>query len=477
MSSTLDRMEGGTILPMRLGFPLAPVTAIVLALGLAAPADAQAPADTTLTMAGQPTYAEQVTHLQLRLRHADDSPVVAGEVVVERRRSGTWRPFETVLTDDQGRAVVDATLFRRAANNVFRASYPGDLDSAPARTGPVAVALVRRSSVVSVGGPDSVVDEQSVRVAVRWRTGNGLPVSGIVRLQRRDGGGDWRLVRKLRTGADGRAHLVARPRVDTSWRAQVRRLDWVTGDRSGVHRINNLPPGVPVSLPRAAPSPRINLPDQRHAVGAGANAHVSPIPAGVWNQMTGRTWHRGCPVGRASLRYLQINYWDYRGYRRRGELVAHRTAVGKMAGALAEMYRRKLPIRAMYRVDRFGWSSRVRGGDDYKSMAAGNTSAFNCRDVVGKPGVRSPHSYGRSLDLNTWENPYRSRQGTVPNTWWMGHSHPRVAWRSRSHAVVQVMARHGLRWTYGNGDTQHFDAYGGSGRLAARYADCNGVCD
>ena len=193
--------------------------------------------------------------------------------------------------------------------------------------------------------------------------------------------------------------------------------------------------------------------------------------------MTGRTWHQGCPVGRSSLRYLQINYWDYRGYRRRGELVAHASAIGKMAGALAEMYRKKLPIRAMYRVDRFGWSSRVHGGDDYRSMAAGNTSAFNCRDVVGRPGVRSPHAYGRSLDLNTWENPYRSRQGTVPNTWWMGHSHPRVAWRSRSHAVVQLMARHGLRWTYGNGDTQHFDAYGGRGRLAARYADCDGICD
>ena len=90
-----------------------------------------------------------------------------------------------------------------------------------------------------------------------------------------------------------------------------------------------------------------------------------------------------------------------------------------MSGALAEMYRKKLPIRAMYRVDRFGWSKRLRGGDDYKSMAAGNTSAFNCRQVVGSPGRRSPHSWGRSLDVNTWENPYRSAQGTVPNTWWM----------------------------------------------------------
>ncbi|MGH3306584.1 MAG: M15 family metallopeptidase [Nocardioides sp.] len=458
---------------MRLGFRLSPVIAIVLALGLAAPADAQAPAVTRLTMAGQPAYADQATHLQIRLLHADDTPVVAGEVVVERRRSGTWRPIGTVLTNSQGRAVVDATLFRRAANNVFRASYAGDLDSAPDKTGPVPVDLRRRSSRATVGGPDSVVDEQSVRVSVRWQTGNGQPVSGIVRLLRRNGGGDWRLVRRLRTGADGRAHITTRPRVDTRWRAQVRRLDWVSGDTSGVHRINNLPPGVPVQLPRAAPRPRINLPDQRHAVGAGPNANISRIPARVWNQMTGRTWHRGCPVGRSGLRYLQINYWDYRGYRRRGELVAHASAVGKMAGALAEMYHKKLPIRAMYRVDRFGWSSRVRGGNDYRSMAAGNTSAFNCRDVVGRPGVRSPHSYGRSLDLNTWENPYRSRQGTVPNTWWMGHSHPRVAWRSRSHAVVRLMARHGLRWTYGNGDTQHFDAYGSDGRLAARYRSCD----
>jgi 5-hydroxyisourate hydrolase-like protein (transthyretin family) len=456
---------------MRLGFLLAPAIAIVLALGLAAPAEARAADDTTLTMTGQAKYAGQVTDLRIRLRHTDGTPVVDGVVVVERRRSGTWRPIETVTTDPDGRAVVRAKLARRAADNVFRATYTG-ADSAPVTTGPVAVDLIRRNSKVTVGGPDRVVDENSVRVTVRWQTGNGLPVKGIVRLERRNGGGDWRLVRRLRTGADGRASINVRPRVDTSWRAKVRRLDWVSGDTSAVHRINNLPPGDPVRLPKAAPRPRINLPDQRHAVGAGPNANISRIPARVWNQMTGRTWHRGCPVGRSGLRYLQINYWDYRGYRRRGELVAHATAVGNMAGALAEMYRRKLPIRAMYRVDRFGWSSRVNGGDDYKSMAAGNTSAFNCRDVVGRPGVRSPHSYGRSLDLNTWENPYRASHGWVPNTWWVSHSHPRVAWRSRSHAVVQVMARHGLRWTYGTRDAHHFDAYSAHGRLAARYRSC-----
>ena len=461
---------------MRLGYlVLSPVIAIVVALGLAAPAGA---ADTTrLTMSGAADYAGNDSRLRIALQHTDGTAVEGGQVVVERRRSGTWQPFATVTTDAEGRTAVDATLLRRAADNVFRATYDGDVvrDLAPAATGPVAVSLLRRNSQVTVGGPRSVVDEQSVRVSVRWFTGNGLPVNGVVRLQRRIGG-DWRVVRKLRTGRDGRAHASVRPRSDTVWRAQARRLDWVSGDTSGAHRIDNLPPGDPVRLPSAAPRPRINLPDQPHAVGAGPNPSIRRIPARIWNQMTGRTWHRGCPVGRSGLRYLQINYWDYQGYRRRGELVASAGAIGRMSAALAEMYRKKLPVRAMYRVDRFGWSDRVRGGDDYASMAAGNTSAFNCRDVVGKPGVRSPHSYGRSLDLNTWENPYRSRQGTVPNTWWMSHSHPRVAWRSRSHAVVRLMARHGLRWTYGNGDTQHFDAYGSHGRLAARYADCGSGC-
>ena len=153
-------------------------------------------------------------------------------------------------------------------------------------------------------------------------------------------------------------------------------------------------------------------------------------------------------------------------------------AAGAMGAAFAEMYRRELPIRAMYRVDRFGWSKRSRGGDDYASMAAGNTSAFNCRDVTGRLGTRSPHSWGRSLDINTWENPYRSAKGIVPNRWWQPRSDPRVAWRSRSHAVVRVMARHELHWSFGNGDTQHFDYVGGGKRLAGGGPEaCTRYCD
>ena len=458
--------------------PLALVVGLAVAVGLTTPVHAQEPTPTTLTLTGSPAYAERPATLTATLLREDQSPVAGAQVVVERRVDGTWGQVGVVTTDDQGAATLTADLRGDRSDNRFRATYAGDPTTGASESGEVPGELKRRNSKVKVAGPDEVVDEQSVEVRVRWVAGRGLPVSGPVRLFRRDPGSDWRLMATLRTDDEGRAAITVRPRTDTKWRAKVRRLDWVTADRSRVHAVDNLPPGIPVDLPAGAPKPRINLPDQPHAVGAGAHPVVRRIPDAMWRQMTGRTWHSGCPVGRPALRLLRINYWDYRGYRHRGELVANADAVAQMAGALADMYAAKLPIRSLYRTDRFGWSERLRGADDYRSMAAGNTSAFNCRQVVGNRGARSPHSYGRSLDLNTWENPYRSRQGTVPNTWWMGHSHPRVAWRSREHRVVQIMARHGLRWTYGNGDTQHFDAGGGSARMMSRWSLCGGVvCD
>lgn len=449
----------------------------LLVAGLISPASAADPAPTTLSLRGAAAHADTDTTLRLDLVQEDGTPVPGAQVVVERQGQDNWAPLATVTTDDVGHAELAATLSRDPHDNVFRASYAGDEVHAPAETGEVPVGLVRRSSVVHLRGPDSVVDEQRVTLHVRWRTGNGEPVAGPVRILRRVGHGGWSVERKLRTGDDGRASFTTRPRRDTRWRAEVRREPWLRADASRVHRIDNLPPGKRVKLPGRAPHPRIHLPAQPHAVGSGPHAVIRPVPGRVWRQMTGVTWHRGCPVGRAQLRYVRINYWDYRGYRRRGEFVANADAAHRIAGALADLYRHKLPIRAMYRVDRFGHSRKLRGGNDYRSMASGNTSVFNCRDVVNKPGVRSPHSYGRALDLNTWENPYRSSRGTVPDRWWQPRSHPRVAWRARRHQVVSLMARHGLRWTYGLGDTQHFDAVAGNGRYAARPMACDGVCE
>lgn len=458
---------------MSLGFRIVLLGCVTaLTLGLTTPAGAAAPATTELSVTATSARAGTLAEVTVRLVTRGGEPVAGAVVRLQRGE----KPAGRVTTGDDGTASTRVRTSRTPAENRLTATFAGDATYAGS-TAKARIDLTKRSSRLRLSAPRSVVDERRVTLSVAWRTGGGQPVAGPVRLFRKVGKQRWKPAATLRTGRQGDAELTVRPRQDTWWQARAAALPWVHGARSGVRRIDNLPPGLPVHLPQAAPRPRRALPPQPHAVGAGPNLAIGRIPDGIWGQMTGISWHQGCPVGRAGLRLVRVNYWDYSGYRRRGELVAAAGAAGPMGAALAEMYRRKLPIRAMYRVDRFGWGQASHGGNDYASMAAGNTSAFNCRDVTGRPGRRSPHSWGRSLDVNTWENPYRSAQGIVPNRWWQSRSHPRVAWRSRTHAVVQVMARHGLRWTYGLSDTQHFDYVGSPARAATAPKPCRRFCD
>jgi hypothetical protein len=445
---------------------LSSVVALATSLGFyVAPARAASAVEPAVVTVSAPAVrAGEVTTVTVTVT-AQDAPVVGGQVLIERSRDGVWVAVADTVTDVSGRVTATVPLRRDPQHNRVRATVAETDQYGPAST-TYAVPLRKRDTLVTLRGPDAFVDETTATLTVRWRAVGAGPISGKVQLVRRLAGErDWRRVKMLTTGGDGVATVSVSPRVDSRWRVYAPPLPWVRRGRSEVHRLDNRPPVAPVNMPSGAPRPRRSVPPQRRAIGDGANVAIKRIPNAVWRQMTGRSWHRGCPVGRAGLRVVNINYWDYTGYRRRGELVVASGVARQVAGALKDMYAAELPIRSMYRVDRFGWSSRLNGADDYASMAAGNTSAFNCRNVVGRPGVRSPHSYGRSLDINPWENPYRSPQGVYPNSWWLSRSHPRIAWRSRGHRVVQIMARHGLRWTYGLADIHHFDAVPRGGRL------------
>jgi len=382
-------------------------------------------------------------------------PLAGQPVDVQRWNGDRWVTQVTVTTAEDGTATAAVPI--TGTSNRFRAVYAGDDTHAASTSTGLSVTGTRYPTALALGGDRSVVDEDTAHLTLDWATTSGRPVPGRVLVYQHVRNGRWKLLRRVDLGADGHARIAVRPRVDTWYQLRGSRGSWWQGDTSTTHRIDNRPPMHPVALPAGAPRPE-RLPSQRRAIGAGAHITVSHIPHKIWRQMSGITWHRGCPVGRSGLRLMHINYWGFDGYRHRGELVVNRHAVGQFRGAFGELYAGRFPIRAMYRVDRFGYSKRSGGGDDYASMRHDNTSAFNCRWVTGNRGVRSPHSYGYAVDINTWENPYRSRVGLLPNSWWMAHSDPRYAWRSRSHAVVRIMARHGFRWTYGLGDTQHFDA-------------------
>ncbi|HEU4568558.1 MAG TPA: M15 family metallopeptidase [Marmoricola sp.] len=427
---------------------------VVLLPGTASAADL---VPTTLGLTG-PTSAgiNTTATVSATLTATPDSSPVADQPVQVQRWTGTdWTTAATVTTAADGTATTSVPI--KETSNRFRAVYAGDGTHAASVSPTLTITGTRNPTRLTLGGDRSVIDEQTAHLVLDWRTTSGTPVPGRVRVYQHVRNGTWKLLRRVDLGADGHARIGVRPRVDTWYQLRGSRGPWWQAATSASHFVDNRPPMTPIRLPADAPRPR-SLPAQRRAVGAGANITASRIPNRVWRQMTGITWHRGCPVGRSGLRLLHLNYWGFDGYRHRGELVVNRQAVSQFRGAFRDLYAGRFPIRAMYRVDRFGYSKRSGGGDDFASMRHDNTSAFNCRWVTGNPGVRSPHSRGFAVDINTWENPYRSKVGLLPNSWWMGHSNPRYAWRSSSHAVVRIMARHGFRWTYGLGDTQHFDA-------------------
>ena len=104
------------------------------------------------------------------------------------------------------------------------------------------------------------------------------------------------------------------------------------------------------------------------------------------------------------------------------------------------------------------------GGDDHRSMAADNTSAFNCRFVAGTSRW-SQHAYGRAIDLNPLENPYVDGSHVSPAAGmpFADRTRPRPGMVLAGGAVVRLFAAHGWGWGgswSGARDYQHFSATG-----------------
>jgi hypothetical protein len=121
--------------------------------------------------------------------------------------------------------------------------------------------------------------------------------------------------------------------------------------------------------------------------------------------MTGVTWHAGCPVPLGDLRRVEVSYWSFDGDVRRGALVVNADVADNTVEAFRGLFDIRFPIRRMTPIEAYG-------GDDYASIEADNTSAFNCRPETGKK-TWSQHAYGRAIDVNPLENPYVFRDGTT----------------------------------------------------------------
>jgi hypothetical protein len=156
---------------------------------------------------------------------------------------------------------------------------------------------------------------------------------------------------------------------------------------------------------------------------------------------------------------LTLSYWGFDGRVHSGELVVHRDQAQNVLTTMSRVFEARFVIERMLLVD-------VYEADDDRSMEANNTSAFNCREVGGRPGVWSQHAYGRAIDINPVQNPYISGSGKVSPP-----SGPRFANRSQDspgmiHARGPVVgAFSSVGWGGGgfwssSKDYQHFSSTG-----------------
>jgi hypothetical protein len=134
--------------------------------------------------------------------------------------------------------------------------------------------------------------------------------------------------------------------------------------------------------------------------------HSERLDAQLRDRITGSSWHPGCPVGLDHLRLLELTYWGFDDRAHHGRLIVNRRFDERIVAAMKRLYRLRFPIRRMVLVDRYD-------ADDHRSMAADNTSAFNCRLVAGTDRW-SRHAYGLAIDLNPVENPYVSGSHVSP---------------------------------------------------------------
>ncbi|MEU6309562.1 M15 family metallopeptidase [Streptomyces sp. NPDC047014] len=184
-------------------------------------------------------------------------------------------------------------------------------------------------------------------------------------------------------------------------------------------------------------------------------ASVVDVPA----DKLGASYRPGCPVPPDQLRLIRMNHWGFDGRVHRGELIAHRDAVQPLLHVFGRAFDDRFPIRRMRVMAEYG-------GDDLKAMAADNTSAFNCRQVVGDAGKLSRHAYGDAVDINPLENPYVDIRGVVhppAGRAYLRRTGSRPGMIKDGGPVVEAFRDVGWYWggRWSNPDYQHFSVTSG----------------
>lgn len=162
-------------------------------------------------------------------------------------------------------------------------------------------------------------------------------------------------------------------------------------------------------------------------------------------------------MGPSDLRMVTVSHWNYAGGVNNGQIVVAASLASDVVEIFRDLYEAGFPIQRMVPVDQYG-------GDDNDSMAANNTSAFNCRQVTGGTSF-SEHSYGRAIDVNPLVNPYVKGSTVLPPAGapYVDRSQDVAGMIHSGDEVVTAFAARGWIWggTWSSlKDYQHFSTTG-----------------
>lgn len=132
-----------------------------------------------------------------------------------------------------------------------------------------------------------------------------------------------------------------------------------------------------------------------------------PIDTEIEKRIKGVSWKQNPTVKLDDLCYVKVTYWGFDEKPHIGELIVAKKLGPEIIEIFEELYKVKYPIEKIKLIDEYG-------AEDSKSMEDNNTSAFCYREVDGKPGKLSKHSYGVAIDINPVQNPYVYKNKVAP---------------------------------------------------------------
>lgn len=181
---------------------------------------------------------------------------------------------------------------------------------------------------------------------------------------------------------------------------------------------------------------------------------MEPLPEDIIRFIEGVSFHYNPHFDHCFLTYLTITFVDFYGQYRTGNMIVAQEIGEEVLDIFREIFEYRFPIYGMRLIDYYD-------ADDYLSMTANNSAAFNFRYIAGTRRL-SRHAFGMAIDINPVQNPY-IRGGTVwpaAGRYYMDREDIRPGMIVRGDIVYTAFTSRG--WTWGGNwrlprDYHHFE--------------------